>query len=78
MWDRKQCAVCGSNFGVHPKANTTLTRQLCNPCRKIRRWTYAINRRKEIEDTDTVLYWDTDKKEVRPVTTRKPSWVDPE
>lgn len=34
--------------------------------------------RKEIEDTDTVLYWDTDKKDVQPITTRKPSWVDQE
>ena len=44
MWDRKQCAVCYSSFGVHPKANTVLTRQLCNPCRKVRRWKYAMER----------------------------------
>jgi hypothetical protein len=30
--------------------------------------------RKQYEDTEVVLYWDTDKKDVQPVTTRKPSW----
>ena len=32
--------------------------------------------RKQYEDTEVVLYWDTDKKDVQPITTRKPSWVD--
>ena len=34
--------------------------------------------RKQYEDTEVVLYWDTDKKDVQPITTRKPSWVDQE
>ena len=29
---------------------------------------------KECTDTDTVFYWDVDKKDVLPVTTRNPSW----
>jgi len=49
MWNRKTCGVCYGNFAVHPKAKTFLTRQLCNPCRKIRRWSDAINRRKANE-----------------------------
>ena len=49
MWDRKTCGVCYGNFAVHPKAKTFLTRQLCSPCRKIRHWSYAINRRKANE-----------------------------
>lgn len=32
--------------------------------------------RKQYEDTEVVLYWDTDKKDVQPITTRKPSWVE--
>ena len=31
---------------------------------------------KECTDTDTVFYWDVDKKEILPVTTRNPTWVD--
>ena len=34
MWERKQCAICMANFGVHPKAKSFQTRQLCLPCRK--------------------------------------------
>ena len=30
--------------------------------------------KKGIENTEVVLYWDTDKKDVQPVTTRNPSW----
>ena len=33
-WARKPCAVCKADFGVHPKANTYNTRQLCVVCRK--------------------------------------------
>ena len=32
--------------------------------------------RKQYEDTEVVLYWDTDERVVQPITTRKPSWVD--
>ena len=32
--------------------------------------------KKECTDPDTVFYWDVDKKDVQPITTRKPSWVD--
>jgi len=34
MWARKECACCKTDFGVHPKANTYTTRQLCGLCRK--------------------------------------------
>ena len=45
MWDRKACGVCYGNFAVHPKAKTVLTRQLCSPCRKVRRWKYAMEKK---------------------------------
>jgi len=32
--------------------------------------------KKECTDTDTVFYWDVEKKEILPVTTRNPTWVD--
>ena len=35
-----------------------------------------LDYKKGIEDTEVVLYWDTDKKDVQPITTRKPSWVE--
>jgi hypothetical protein len=35
MWSRKKCGVCRTDFGVHPKANTFNTRQLCVVCRKL-------------------------------------------
>jgi len=33
MWARKGCAVCRTDFAVHPKAKSYGTRQLCYPCR---------------------------------------------
>ena len=33
MWERKGCAVCRTDFAVHPKAKTFQTRQLCSSCR---------------------------------------------
>jgi hypothetical protein len=35
MWTRSECAICRTNFGVHPKAKTFLTRGLCTQCRKV-------------------------------------------
>jgi len=35
MWARKKCGICKANFGVHPRASTFNTRQLCIECRKI-------------------------------------------
>ena len=34
MWERKHCAICRSNFAVHPNAKTVDTRTRCAPCRK--------------------------------------------
>jgi hypothetical protein len=34
MWARKNCAICRSNFAVHPNAKTADTRTRCAPCRK--------------------------------------------
>jgi len=42
MWKRDECAICRTNFGIHPKAKTFLTTSLCVQCRKvptfIKRW----------------------------------------
>jgi len=35
MWARDECAICRTNFGIHPKAKTFLTRGLCAQCRKV-------------------------------------------
>ena len=32
--------------------------------------------KKECTDPDTVFYWDVDKKNVQPITTRQPTWID--
>jgi len=35
MWTRKGCAICRTNFAIHPKAKSFQTRQLCIRCRKV-------------------------------------------
>ena len=33
MWTRKNCAICKSEFAVHPKARKYFTRHICVQCR---------------------------------------------
>ena len=35
MWQRKNCCICSNDFGVHPQAKYFVTRQMCQPCRKV-------------------------------------------
>jgi len=35
MWQRKNCYICRTLFGMHPQAKIFETRQMCLPCRKV-------------------------------------------
>jgi len=41
MWNRKNCAICRTNFAVHPHAKTAEIRTLCRECRKIPKGGYG-------------------------------------
>ena len=58
MWVRKGCAVCRTDFAVHPKAKRYTTRQLCEACRRIRSFDIGMKIRKNDEYSDINLQVD--------------------